>query len=53
LAPVEVIFDRLEGRARQQIEVAEITAELRQKSEDELQTRYGRFYDGDMFQVTP
>jgi hypothetical protein len=36
LAAVEVIFDRLEGRARQQIEVADITKELRQKSDDEL-----------------
>jgi hypothetical protein len=36
LAAVEIIFDRLEGRARQQIEVADITKELRQKSDDEL-----------------
>jgi hypothetical protein len=36
LAAVEVIFDRLEGRARQQIEVADVTAELRQESDDEL-----------------
>ena len=36
LAAVEVIFDRLEGRARQQIEVADVTKELRQKSDDEL-----------------
>ena len=36
LAAVEVIFDRLEGRARQQIEVADVTAELRKKSDEEL-----------------
>jgi hypothetical protein len=34
LAAVEVIFDRLEGPARQQIEVADVTKELRQKSDD-------------------
>jgi hypothetical protein len=39
LASVEVIFDRLEGRARRQIEVADVTAELRRKSDDGL-----RFY---------
>jgi len=33
------IADRLEGRVRQQIEVADITAELRDKSDEEL-----RFY---------
>lgn len=32
LPAVELIFDRLEGRARQQIEVADITRELREKS---------------------
>jgi hypothetical protein len=37
LAAVELIFDRLEGRARQQIEVADITKELREKSTFELQ----------------
>lgn len=36
LAAVEVIFDRLEGRARQQIEVADITQEIRAKSSAEL-----------------
>ena len=36
LAAVEAIFDRLEGRARQQIEVADVTAELRAKSDEEL-----------------
>ncbi len=35
----EMIFDRLEGRARQQIEVADVTRQLREKSDDEL-----RFY---------
>lgn len=35
LAAVAVIFDRLEGRAHQQIEVADVTKELRQKSDDE------------------
>lgn len=39
LAAVEVIFDRLEGRARQQVDVADVTRELREKSDDEL-----RFY---------
>jgi uncharacterized protein DUF5681 len=39
LPAVEMIFDRLEGRARQQIEVADVTRELREKSDDEL-----RFY---------
>jgi hypothetical protein len=39
MAAVEAIFDRLEGRARQQIDVADVTQELRQKSDDEL-----RFY---------
>ena len=36
LAAVATIFDRLEGRARQQIEVADVTKELREKSDDEL-----------------
>jgi hypothetical protein len=36
LAAVEVIFDRLEGRASQHIQVADVTKELRQKSDDEL-----------------
>jgi uncharacterized protein DUF5681 len=36
LPAVEVIFDRLEGRARQQIEVADITRELREKTDEEL-----------------
>jgi hypothetical protein len=36
LAAVATIFDRLEGRARQQIEVADVTKELRDKSDDEL-----------------
>lgn len=39
LAAVELILDRLEGRARQQIEVADITQEIRAKSSAEL-----RFY---------
>lgn len=39
LPAVEMIFDRLEGRARQQIEVADVTRELREKSDEEL-----RFY---------
>ena len=37
LSAVEVIFDRLEGRARQRVGVADITAELRNKSDGELQ----------------
>jgi hypothetical protein len=36
LAAVEVIFDRLEGRASQHIQIADVTKELRQKSDDEL-----------------
>jgi hypothetical protein len=36
LAAVEAIFDHLEGRARQEIEVAGVARELRQKSDDEL-----------------
>jgi len=36
LAAVEVIFDRLEGRSRQHIDVNDVTQELRQKSDDEL-----------------
>lgn len=36
LAAVAVIFDRLEGRAHQQIEIADVTKELREKSDDEL-----------------
>jgi hypothetical protein len=36
LAAVAVIFDRLEGRAHQQIQVADVTKELREKSDDEL-----------------
>jgi hypothetical protein len=31
------IADRLEGRSRQQVEFADITAELRNKSDEELQ----------------
>jgi hypothetical protein len=37
LPAVEIIFDRLEGRARQSIEVADVTRELRGKSDAELQ----------------
>ena len=37
LPAVEVIFDRLEGRARQHLEIADVTAELRNKSDAELQ----------------
>jgi hypothetical protein len=36
LAAVEVIFDRLEGRATQQIQVADVTKALREKSDEEL-----------------
>jgi hypothetical protein len=36
LAAVEVIFDRLEGRSRQRVEIADVTKELRQKSDAEL-----------------
>jgi hypothetical protein len=37
LPAVELIFDRLEGRARRQIEVADVTSPLRDKSDEELQ----------------
>jgi hypothetical protein len=37
LPAVEVIFDRLEGRSRQHLEIADVTAELRNKSDAELQ----------------
>ena len=46
---VEVIFDRLEGRARQTLEVADITRELREKSDEELRFHlaHGRWPEGD------
>ena len=34
--PAVELIDRLEGRSRQRVEVAEITAELRNKSDTEL-----------------
>jgi hypothetical protein len=37
LPAVEVIFDRLEGRSRQHLEIADVTAEIRNKSDAELQ----------------
>ena len=37
LAAVEIILDRLEGRSRQRLEVADVTAQLRDKSDAELQ----------------
>lgn len=36
LAAVEAIFDRLEGRSTQQIQVADVTRELREKTDAEL-----------------
>ena len=39
MAALAYIFDRLEGRPSQQIEVADITRELREKTDEEL-----RFY---------
>ena len=47
LPAVEIIFDRLEGRSRQRVEVADITAELRNKSDAELQFHldHGRWPD--------
>jgi hypothetical protein len=36
LAAVEVIFNRLEGRSTQQIQVADVTKQLRDKTDDEL-----------------
>jgi hypothetical protein len=49
LAAVATIFDRLEGRARQQIEVADVTKELRDKSDDELRfhLEHGRWPNED------
>ena len=37
LPAVEVIFDRLEGRSRQRVEVEDVTKMLREKSDAELQ----------------
>jgi hypothetical protein len=37
LPAVEVIFDRLEGRSRQHLQIADVTAELRSKCDAELQ----------------
>jgi hypothetical protein len=36
LAAVEIIFNRLEGRSTQQIQVADVTKQLRDKSDGEL-----------------
>jgi hypothetical protein len=36
LAAVAIILDRLEGRAHQQIQIADVTKELREKSDGEL-----------------
>jgi len=36
LAAVELIFDRLEGKAHQRLEVADITRQLREKTDEEL-----------------
>jgi hypothetical protein len=49
LAAVATIFDRLEGRARQQIEVADVTKELRDKSDVELRfhLEHGRWPNED------
>jgi hypothetical protein len=49
LAAVEVIFDRLEGRASQHIQIADVTKELRQKSDDELRfhLEHGRWPEDD------
>ncbi|MGA3106257.1 MAG: DUF5681 domain-containing protein [Terriglobales bacterium] len=49
LAAVAVIFDRLEGRAHQQIQIADVTKELREKSDDELRFHlaHDRWPDGD------
>ena len=49
LAAVAVIFDRLEGRAHQQIQIADVTKELREKSDDELRFHlaHDRWPEGD------
>jgi len=36
LPAVELIFDRLEGKARQTLEVADITSQLREQTDEEL-----------------
>ena len=36
LPAIELIFDRLEGRAHQRLEIADITREVREKSDEEL-----------------
>jgi len=36
LAAVEIVFDRLEGRARQHLDVADVSKELKEKSDAEL-----------------
>jgi hypothetical protein len=49
LAAVEVIFARLEGRASQNFPVADVTQELRLKSDDELRFHlaHDRWPEGD------
>ncbi len=49
LAAVAVIFDRLEGRAHQQIQIADVTKELREKSDGELlfHLAHDRWPEGD------
>ena len=37
LPAVELIFDRLEGKSRQHLEIADVTADLRNRSDGELQ----------------
>ena len=52
LPAVEMIFDRLEVRARQQIEVADIIRELHEKSDEELRfyVEHNRWPDGEQEQ---
>lgn len=49
LPAIELIFDRLEGKARQSLEVADITRELREKSDAELKfyLEHGRWPSAD------
>jgi len=44
---VEMIFDRLEGKAQQRLEVADITRQLREKTDEELMfhLQHGRWPD--------
>ena len=40
LSAVEAIFDRLEGRSTQRLDVNDVTADLRSRSDEELQFHF-------------